>query len=127
MCIIFICQNFLFGNLFERFKISSDNSTEIMSLLLLKNKRKRDFETCEGDPPAKKMRFEVQRKKQGFMLILNHEYFDDSTLKRPGTKIDVKNLVSTFSKFNFKFHIVKDLNYEQVVKLVERCESKALC
>lgn len=96
-----------------------------MPLLLTKNKRKSDCETCDGEPAEKIRRLDKSRNKKGFMLILNHEFFDDKTLKRPGTRMDENNLVKTFSKFNFEFQILKDLSYKQVVELAEKCETMA--
>ncbi|KAG4066007.1 hypothetical protein HA402_001254 [Bradysia odoriphaga] len=95
-----------------------------MPLLLLKNKRKNDCEMCDGEPAEKIRRLDESRNKKGFMLILNHEFFEDKTLKRPGTRVDEDNLVKTFSKFNFEFEIFKDLNYKQVVELAEQFSNK---
>lgn len=77
---------------------------------------------CDGEPAKKLRRLEEPRNKKGFMLILNHEYFDDKTLIRPGTNIDVQNLVKTFSQFNFQIETWKDLNHEQITELAEKCE-----
>lgn len=95
-----------------------------MPRTLLKYKRKHTCETCDGEPAKKLSRLVEPHDKKGFMLILNHEYFNDKTLIRPGTSVDEENLVKTFSKFNFEFQIFKDLNYNEIVELAEKCETK---
>lgn len=96
-----------------------------MPLVLLK--RKNNSERSDGEPAEKLRRLE-SRYRKGYMLILNHEYFVDKTLKRPGTKVDEENLVKTFSKFNFEFKILKDLNYKQIAELAVRCKTlKRIC
>lgn len=94
-----------------------------LPLLLFKNKRKNDGEKYDGEPAEKIMRLEEPHDKKGFMLILNHEFFDDKSLKRRGTKRDEENLVKTFSQFNFEFEILHDLNYKQIVNLAEQCNT----
>lgn len=89
-----------------------------MARRLLKSKHKNACETCDGEPSRKILRLEKPHNKKGFMQILNHEFFDDKTLKRPGTETDVGTLVKTFSKFNFEIEIVRDLNYKQIKELV---------
>lgn len=99
-----------------------------MSPALPKNKRKHNSESYDDDEPLKKVRrLEKARDKKGFMLILNHEYFDDKTLIRAGTKVDEHNLLKTFSKFNFEFEIFKDLSYKEIVKLAEQCKRISCC
>lgn len=87
--------------------------------LFLNYKRKLTCETCDGEPAKKIQRLEEPHNKKGYMLILNHEYFDDKTLIRPGTKVDERNLVQTFSQFNFEIEILKDASYKQIVKLAD--------
>lgn len=92
-----------------------------MLRLLRKQKQKRYCETCDGEPENKKRRVEEPHIKKGFMLILNHEVFDDKTLVRPGTKMDEENLIQTFSKFNFEIQVFRDLTYQQIKKLAKQC------
>lgn len=91
-----------------------------MGLLLFKRKESREICDCE---PANKMRkIEEPHSKKGFLLILNHEFFDDKTLLRPGTRQDVENLVKTFTKFNFEIEIFHDLSFKQIKELTEKCK-----
>lgn len=91
-----------------------------MARRLLTSKHKHTCETCDGEPAKKMLRLEEPHNKKGFMQILNHEFFDDKTLKRPGTETDVATLIRTFSKFNFEIELVRDLNYKQIKALVEQ-------
>ncbi|KAJ6648720.1 Caspase [Pseudolycoriella hygida] len=87
-------------------------------------KRKRHCATCDCEPLNKVRRVEEPHSKKGFMLILNHEIFDDEALMRPGTMMDEKNLVKTFSKFNFEIKTVKDLTHKEIVQLVNKYSNK---
>lgn len=93
-----------------------------MPRLLPNHKRKNVCEECDGEPAKKISRLEEPHNRKGFMLILNHEFFNDKTLIRPGTNVDQENLVKTFSKFNFEIETLKDLNYKQITELAEECK-----